>query len=132
MLAPNVRFEGFTHTDWVRVLNLFRPLREDERPRDPQRARGLVVLVHHNGRVLKLVHSKVGRLRLDDVARDWPLTTEELAQRHDASWALAIEHGALDAVMADLGRRLQRTDDMTAQWLLLIDAPMQSVLASAA
>lgn len=122
MLAPDVRFEGFTHDDWVRVLELFRPMRQKSRPRDPHRPQGLVVAVHQKGRVLKLLHSKVGRLRLDDVAGDWPLSAEELARRHDASWALSLEYGALDAVMAEVGRRLHRTDDMTAQWLLLIDA----------
>lgn len=122
MLAPDVRFEGFTHDDWVRVLELFRPLRRAEEPRDPNRARGLVVAVHRNGKVLKLVHSKVGRLRLDDVARDWPMSAEDLAGRHHASWALSVEYGALDAAMEDLGRRLTRGHDMTAQWLLLFDA----------
>lgn len=122
MLAPDVRFEGFTHDDWVRVLELFRPLRPDDKPRDPNRPRGLVVAVHRDGSVIKLVHSKVGRLRLDDVARDWPLSAEQLSTRHDASWAMSIEYGALDAAMEDLGRRLARSDTMTGQWLLLVDA----------
>ncbi len=122
MLAPDVRFEGFTHADWVRVLDLFRPLRVENKPRDPGRPRGLVIAVHKDGKVLKLLHSKVGRLRLDDAARDWPLSAQDLAARHHASWALSLELGALDAVMEDVGRRLERTDDMSAQWLILFDA----------
>jgi hypothetical protein len=122
MLAPNVRFEGFTYTDWTRVLALFRPMRLEDQPRDPQRAQGLIVAVHHGGRVLKLLHSKVGRLRLDDVASDWPLSAAELASRHHASWAVSMELGALDTAMADVGRRLTRTDDMASQWLILLDA----------
>jgi hypothetical protein len=121
MFAPDVRFEGFTHDDWVRVLELFRPLRQADRPRDPDRPRGLVVAVHRGGEIVKLVHSKVGRLRLDDVARDWPLDAAQLARRHDASWAVSLEYGALDEAMAELGDRLRRSDDMTSQWLLLFD-----------
>ncbi len=122
MLAADVRFEGFTHEDWVRVIELFRPLRADASPRERSRPRGLVIAVHRAGKIVKLVHTLVGRLRLDDVAADWPIPAEELARRHDASWAISMEHGALDAAMAHLGRRLRRTDDMTAQWLLLFDA----------
>ena len=120
MLAPEVRFEGFTHQDWVRVLELFRPRRPEGRARDPERPRGFVIAVHDGDELLKLLHSRVGRLRLDDLSPDWPVTAEELARRHHASGAVCLERDALENVMEELGMRLRREDDLTAQWLTLL------------
>lgn len=121
VFAPDVRFEGFTCEDWQRVLELFRPLRPAGKPRSLDRPQGQIVAVHGGGKLLKLLHSKAGRLRLDELGRDWPVTAEQLARRHDASWALKIEVGALDDVMIELGRRLERHDDYTTQWLTLVE-----------
>ncbi len=122
MLAPDVRFEGFTHQDWTRFLELFEPLRPEGKPRDPDRPQGLVVALHGGGRLLKLLHSKAGRLRLDDVAPDWPISSAELARRHDASWAIKLDAEALVRVMETLGLRLRRQDDHTTQWLIFLEA----------
>jgi hypothetical protein len=120
VLAPEVRFEGFTQTDWERVLELFRPQRPEGRARDSERARGLVIAVHRDGKLRKLLHSRVGRLRLDDLAPDWPLSAEALARRHHASFAVSLTSGALDAVMESFGARLRAHHDYTDQWLLLL------------
>ena len=120
MLAPDVRFGGFTYRDWQRVVELFQPRVPRGAPRDPSRPKGLVVALHQDGRLRKLLHSEVGRLRLDDLIDDWPVTTEELALRHNASMAISLEVGALDAVMDGLGERSQRYDDMTTQWLTFL------------
>ena len=93
MLAKDVRFEGFTATDWGRFLSLWKPQRPAGAERDPARPRGGVIAVYEGNRLRKLMHTKVGRLRLDDAARDWPLSAAELAHRHAASYALAIEAG---------------------------------------
>jgi hypothetical protein len=122
MFAREVRFEGFTHDDWERVLELFRPVRPEAKPRDPDRPQGAVVAVHRGGKLLKLMHSRAGRLRLDDLAPAWPISSEDLARRHDASWALSIELGALDDAIASVGRRLQRDHDFLSQGLLMLDA----------
>jgi hypothetical protein len=127
VLAPHVRFEGFTCDDWQRVLALFSPRRPEGKPRDPGRPQGLVVAVHHGGRLVKLLHSRVGRLRLDDLAPDWPVDAEELARRHHASWALVLEDGALADAMETLGARLKREDDFTTQWLVLFDALREQI-----
>lgn len=129
MLAPDVRFEGFTHTDWDRVLELFQPLRSDGKPRPENRPRGLVIAVHDGDRLRKLLHSRAGRLRLDDLAPDWPMSAQRLAERHDASWALCIRTGALEAVMEDLGRRLRPHHGCNEQWLLLLEALREQSLA---
>jgi hypothetical protein len=122
MLAPDVSFEGFSYDDWQRVLELFRPVREGDRPRDPNRPRGMVVAVHHDGKLRKLLHSRVGRLRLDDLASDWPLGAEELARRLDASVAVSLESGALDDVMEELGARTRPDHSLTEQCLTLLSA----------
>lgn len=120
MLAPDVRFEGFTHRDWQRIVDLFRPERPDPKEVAGRAPVGFVIAVHGGGRLRKLVHSRVGRLRLDDLAPDWPLSAEAIARRHDASWALSIESGALEAVMERLGARLRPHHDCNEQWLLLL------------
>jgi hypothetical protein len=120
VFAADVRFEGFTATDWERVLVLFRPRRPGVEQRDPDRPRGGVIAVHGGGRVRKLVHTHVGRLRLDDVLADWPITPQELAARHQASWAAVIEMGALESIMEQFGAKTRRGDDLTAQVLTFL------------
>lgn len=120
VLAPDVRFEGFTATDWSRFLSLFRPRKAQGGDRDPDRPRGAVFAVHGGGKLRKLLHSQAGRLRLDDVVPDWPLDAEALAQRHHASFAAIIEQGSLENVMEKFGARVRRGDDLTAQAILLL------------
>lgn len=122
MLAADVRFEGFTTADWKRVLGLFRPLRPAGAERDPARPRGGVVAVHDGTRLRKLLHTDVGRLRLEDAQRDWPLSAEELARRHHASWCAKIALGALETVMDEFAARARRGDDLTTQLLTIMQA----------
>jgi len=120
VLAKDVRFEGFTATDWARFLSLFKPQRPANAERDPSRPQGGVIAVYEGARLRKLMHTTVGRLRLDEAARDWPLSAAELASRHAASYALAIEAGALERVMDRFGQRSRRGDDLTTQALTLV------------
>ncbi|HVY48996.1 MAG TPA: hypothetical protein VHB21_24065 [Minicystis sp.] len=128
MFSADVRFEGFTATDWTRVLSLFRPRRAAGEARDPARPHGGVVAVHKDGRLLKLVHTAVGRLRLDEARAAWPLAVDELARRHDASWAAVLELGALEAIMEGFGAKSRRTDDATTQLLHLVELAQIEVL----
>lgn len=120
MLAPDVRFEGFTTTDWVRVLSLFRPRPRAHEARDPERPRGGVIAVHDRGKLLKLLHTTVGRLRLDDAQRDWPLPAHALAARHHASWGATLSAGVLDDIADRFAARVRRGDDLTAQTVALL------------
>lgn len=120
MLAPDVRFEGFTTTDWVRVLSLFRPRPRSHEARDPDRPRGGVIAVHDRGKLKKLLHTKVGRLRLDEAQRDWPLSAQHIAVRHHASWAAVLSMGVLDDIMDRFAARVRRGDDLTAQTITLL------------
>ena len=129
MLSADVRFEGFTTTDWTRVLSLFVPRRASGEPRSPERPRGGVVAVHRGGRLIKLVHTEVGRLRLDDAMALWPLPAEDLARRHHASWALALEAGTLAQIMESFGARSHRGDDITTQAIHLALCVREETLA---
>lgn len=129
MLAADVRFEGFTQSDWSRVLSLFRPRAAGGKERDPDRPRGGVIAVHSEGRLRKLLHTQAGRLRLDDVSPVWPISPQELARRHHASWAISMEAGSLENVMERFGARVNRRDDFTAQSLLFISLVREEMLA---
>ena len=127
-----MRFEGWTTEDWLRFLRLWQPRAAPER--EPTRPRGGVIVVHEDGEVLKLLHTRLGRLepaasapppsqagaRAIALSAGHPSALGPLAHAHHASWALAMRLGALDEVMERLGARVRRGDDLTAQSLLLV------------
>jgi hypothetical protein len=117
VLTPDVRFEGWTTETWTRFLHLWKPRATPDR--EPTRPRGGVIAIHDQGRLRKLLHTRTGRLDLRGVT--WPVPLSELAEMHHASWALAAESGALEEVMERFGARLRRTDDLTAQALLVVN-----------
>ena len=129
MLAPDVRFEGFTTTDWIRVLSLFRPRPKASEARDPDRPRGGIIAIHDRGKLKKLVHTLVGRLRLDEAQRDWPLSAREIAHRHHASWACVLSWGVLEDIMDRFAARVRRGDDLTTQTLSLFTVAREEALA---
>lgn len=115
MLTPDVRFEGWTTETWMRFLHLWKPRATPDR--EATRPRGGVIAVHEGGRLRKLLHTRTGRL---DPRGPWPILLSELAETHHASWALAAESGALEEIMERFGARLRRSDDLTAQALLVV------------
>ncbi len=131
MLTPDVRFEGFTTEDWSRFLALWKPRAAPER--EPTRPRGGVIVVHEEGEVLKLLHTKRGRLdpssatvppelagsRALALRTGEPSALGQLAREHHASWALGLRLGALDEVMERLGASVRQGDDIAIQSLLL-------------
>ncbi len=115
VLTPDVRFEGWTTETWTRFLHLWKPRATPDR--EATRPRGGVIAIHEGGRLRKLLHTGTGRL---DPREAWPMPLAELAEKHHASWALAAESGALEEMMERFGARLRRTDDLTAQALLVV------------
>jgi hypothetical protein len=132
LLTHDVRFEGWTTDDWLRFLRLWQPRATADK--EPTRPRGGVIVVHEDGEVLKLLHTRLGRLdptagapppsqagaRAIALSAGHPSALGTLARAHHASWALAMRLGALDEVMERLGARVRRGDDLTAQSLLLV------------
>jgi len=126
-----VRFEGWTTEDWMRFVRLWQPRATPER--EPTRPRGGVIVVHEDGQVLKVLHTKRGRLdpaaapvpaaqadaRALALRAGQPSALGELARAHHASWALGLRLGALDEVMERFGARARRGDDLTDQSLQL-------------
>jgi hypothetical protein len=115
VLTPDVRFEGWTTETWTRFLHLWKPRATPDR--EATRPRGGVIAIHEGGRLRKLLHTHNGRL---DPSQPWPVSLAELAEAHNASWALSAQAGALEDVMERFGARLRRSDDLTAQALLVV------------
>jgi hypothetical protein len=132
VLTPDVRFEGWTTQDWIRFVRLWQPRATPDR--EPTRPRGGIFVVHEDGQVLKLLHTKQGRLDPSSAslppdqadARALALRTGQssalgqVARANHASWALGMRLGALDEVMERFGARARRGDDLTAQALQLV------------
>ncbi len=131
MLTPNVRFEGWTTEAWLRFLRLWQPRAIADR--GPKPAQGGVIVVHDDGEVLKLLHTRQGRLDPASAANPdqgeahalalrngRPSALAQLARVHGASWALGMRLGALDEVMERFGARARRGDDLTTQSLMLV------------
>jgi len=115
VLTLDVRFEGWTTETWTRFLHLWKPRATPER--EATRPRGGVIAIHEEGRLKKLLHTKIGRL---DPRGPWPVPLAELCETHHASWALSAHAGTLEDVMERFGARLRRTDDLSAQMLLVV------------
>jgi hypothetical protein len=115
VLTPDVRFEGWTTDTWTRFVHLWKPRATPDR--EPTRPRGGIIAVHEDGKLRKLLHTRTGRL---DPRVAWPVPLAELAEAHHASWALSARAGALEEVMERFGARLRRSDDLTAQAMLVV------------
>jgi hypothetical protein len=116
VFTSDVSLEGFTHEQWTRLGDVWRPL---EAP-PPDAASGTpggggVVAVTTGGTLRKLVSTRVGRLELRE--QPWPESLEALAARHGARWAAELSSGALDELMDRFGERLSPGQDYLAQWL---------------
>jgi hypothetical protein len=131
VLTQDVRFEGWTTEDWSRFLRLWQPRTAPHR--EPARAQGGLIAVHEDGVLLKLLHTRQGRLDPASstppadggshalaLRNGQPAALVSLAHAHHASWALGLRLGALDEVMERFGARARRGDDMTAQALMLV------------
>ncbi|MFI5298559.1 MAG: hypothetical protein ACHREM_10715 [Polyangiales bacterium] len=137
MLTADARFEGWSPTDWSRLLSLFRASADAERddvrvPRhDDDAPSGGLVVVHDRGRVRKVLHTSRGRI--DPCAIHWPperppeqlddrpaLAT--LADQARVHWVWALQTGALEELMERFGARVRRGDDALTQALIVFAA----------
>jgi hypothetical protein len=112
MFAPDVRFDGWSTNDWSRLFHIVNPS-----PALAAEERGGIVLVFENDRLRKVIHTRLGRLECSSVT--WPQSLEALAQQFRVRWVLASHSGALEEAMERWGARIQPTDDLLAQSLLL-------------
>lgn len=119
MLAPDVRFEGWASRDWERFLALWKPRADAHR--EATRPRGGVVVIYDGARVVKLVHTARGRIDPRTLGDVPDVSLAELASAHHASWALAMEVGALDQLMERWSATLEPADDLLEQGLKLAE-----------
>jgi len=131
VFSPGVRLVGFTTTDWERLLSLFQPRRPSGEVRDADRPAGAVIGIHEGGKLVKLVHTRVGRLRLDEIGRGQMLSAELLARETQASTALLVERGVLDGLMERFAERLHAGQDLTEQLLALLEVVRREMSAPA-
>jgi hypothetical protein len=135
VLSRDVRLEGFTTTDWVRLKEVFvdpsvrprertDPVAHGETPPavahdSPISRRGGVIVVTRDDRVQKLLSTEVGRL--DRTVQPWPEALETLAKRHRVRWAAEIKSGALEELMERLAERLRREHDWLSQTIVFVN-----------
>jgi hypothetical protein len=123
MLAPDIRLEGFTAEDWMRLVRVFKP-----DGAAPSESLGGIFVVHTGGVVRKMLHTRRGRLEREGEWATWPEQPEAerakhfaaLAEAHQASWIVAAEVGAIDDVMERFGARAKRSDDIVVQSLSIV------------
>lgn len=129
MFRADLRFEGFSHADWTRLLALLAPVEPAARSEQSQGAAGGVLAVVEQGRVVKALHIGPRRVNLEGMALAGAGRAEALARRAGARWAVCVQAGALEAVSAELGARARPTDDLADQARCMIEAFGQQVRA---
>jgi hypothetical protein len=112
MLSPDVRVEGFTTQEWLRLAEVVRAPARDEASHAPG---GGVVAVTTRGRLRKLLSTRSGRL--PQVGHPWPLDLSELAARHGARWAIELTTGSLERLADRFGERIRPSDTYLSQTL---------------
>ena len=115
MLTRNVRIEGFTARDWLRLTEVFRA--PTQQPSAPPKS-GLLV-VSSGSTLKKLVSTTRGRL--DRAQEVWPVALETLARRHGASWALRLSPSASAEATDRIAERIDRRMDYLDQILVMIE-----------
>lgn len=123
MFTRDVSLEGFTHEQWARLGDVFRPLdRPDHTAAGAAEGpNGGVVAVTTGSTLRKVVSTRFGRIDVHE--QPWPEALESLAARHGARWAAEISTGALDELMDRFGERLSPGQDYLAQaleWLAIV------------
>jgi hypothetical protein len=157
LLTADVRFEGWTTETWIRFLSLWKPRAEGDK--EAQRPRGGVLVVHDGPQVLKVLHTKKGRLdpslvelreserravAAEGTAQEsaasagsaeqpsrkvWTCDLEALVREAQGSWGLSIQRGALEEAMELFGERARRHHDLTDQTLMLVEIIRQKMVA---
>jgi hypothetical protein len=117
VLTADVRFEGFSATDWQRLLSMFRVV---DPPSDGDVKMGGLVLVHDGPRIRKALHTRDGRV--DPQTIRWPIDLADVASEMGVRWVWAFHTGALDELMERFGARTRRGDDALTQALTLFGA----------
>lgn len=120
MLARDVTIEDFDTADWTRVGHIVRGTGTGTQGSmaGSESSLGGVLVIADGVRVVKLLHTRRGRLDPASVPPGAPLT--ELARSAEAAWAVRLYPGALRLLSARFGLRLERGDEFEGQILKLL------------
>jgi hypothetical protein len=114
VLTRDVRIEGFTARDWLRLAEVFRA--PDAPPRPP---RSGLLAVTSGGALLKLVSTTRGRL--DPAQETWPSALESLARRHGATWALRSAFSASEELSDRVAERIEPSMEYLDQLRVMVE-----------
>jgi hypothetical protein len=115
---------GFDARSWHRLVTLIAPGLSSRPPESyAERAReegGFLFVLHHEGRVLRALHSLRGAVKVEGWAG--PGDLDAVARSHGARFALAAEAGAIEEMYERVGGRVHREDDFWSSALIAIGA----------
>src|SRR6185436_15699403 len=129
VLTRDVSLEGYTHAQWVLLVEAFRPLvPPSQNPENGAlseegasgRPLGGLVAVTTGSTLRKLVSTRTGRIDVRE--QPWPESLESLASRHAARWAIELSAGALEELVDRFAERLSPSQDFLTQALELMAA----------
>ena len=133
MFTNDLRFEGFTTQDWTRLAKAFRPRPGSQSPSD---VGGGVIVVTSEGRPVKLLSTRTGRIQLTGArgdrsvsALEWPVSLESLAKAFDAHWAIELEWSALNDVVDLWAEKLTPEHDAFDQVVELLRSAQEVEVA---
>jgi hypothetical protein len=114
MLSRHVRVEDFDAEDWIRIGRILSSASEAS---DGASRHGGLVLLTEGDRVLKALHTVLGRVEPREVG--WPAPLAELSERHGARWVLRVSRAGLATFADRFADRLEPRDDFYGQFLKL-------------
>lgn len=124
-----IHFEGFDAKSWHKIVTLFAPGLASRPPNEhalrERTPGGLLVIVHKDNEVRAAIHSHRGRCDVAEFRGVESIAT--LAEQFDASFAIAIEDGAVELMLDRWGARVDPEEPAREAWLLLIDAVREVV-----
>ncbi len=132
MLASDFELRGFDSRDWLRLVDLFpHPLAHSSGPKAPASsgdeadASGGLIAMGRRDELLRLWRAGAGPLSTE--GHPWPMSSEELAAKHQAPWVAKLHPGALLELQERFGSRLRPQDSLQDQWVKLLVAVQELV-----
>jgi len=134
VISEALRIEGFDSRSWTNLISLFAPnvvgrleteAIDSDAPEidegDDAEARGtLVIVLDDRERVLKAMHTKLGRVK--GLTYEGPDALAQMAERWGASACVVLREGVVEEITERVAKRVERGDDYVAQCLAIARA----------
>jgi hypothetical protein len=115
VFTPDVSFGGYTSDEWVSLADL---LRGGGQKRAQSSGRSGIVALSAGSRLIKLVHTRRGRIPV--AGQVWPTSLPDLADQHRADWALEVDQESLQTLVDRFATGLRPEHDYLRQALDLL------------